>query len=435
VAVAAGLAVVATLTASLLPALSASRSDLTPLLKRETAAFGRSRRVSRRDALVVGQLVVTFAFVVTAVLCSRSFSANLDAHLGFAPDRLLTLPVHPSRATAPAAFADELEALLERVRALPGVERATLASSPPAVRSMEAPVRAAEAGGETVRAAAGMVRGVFFEMGGVRLLRGRLIDETDVRFDRPVAVVGQALADRLWPAADPLGKTLRFGEHQAALEVIGVVADPVEVARVEQGAGRRGPPAIYLPLGPRATASAQAATLLVEGGAAVAALGPTIATLARDLHPGLALGGPRTVADLNRAGLIQVEITSVTYSLMGALCALLGAVGLYGCLAQVVARRTKEFGIRRALGAESRQILALVLRRGLILAGVALVLGLPAAFAAARIFGSAVPDLPPVDALTLLLGATLVLTVALAASYLPAARATRADPMVALRHD
>jgi len=436
VAVAGGLAVVATLAASLLPALAASRSDLTPLLKRETAGFGVARRVSRRDVLVVGQLVITFAFVVTAVLCSRSFSANLGAPLGFAPDRLLAVPVHSARFEEAAPLVADLEALLDRVRALPGVVRATLASSPPAVRGMEAPVRATDAAGEGVRAAAYRVRAEFFAIGGVRLLRGRLIDETDARFERAVAVVGRSLAERLWPGEDPLGRTLRFGEDPVPLEVIGLVEDPVEVARVEQSAGRRGPPSLFAPLGARAMASTQGAVLLVQGGGApVAALGPTIATLARDLHPRLVLGGARTVADVNRAGLVQVEITSVTYALLGAFCALLGAVGLYGALAQLVARRTREFGIRRALGAEARQIKALVLRRGATLAGASLALGLPAALAAARVFGSAVPDLPPVDATTLLLGALLVLAVALCASYLPAARATRVDPMVALRHD
>jgi len=133
--------------------------------------------------------------------------------------------------------------------------------------------------------------------------------------------------------------------------------------------------------------------------------------------------------------MIQSEIASVTYSLLGTLCGLLGAVGLYGSLAQLVLRRTNEFGIRRALGATANDVFRLVLRRGSTLALVAIGLGVPTAFAVARIFGSAVPDLPALDLLTLAVGCGLVVALALAASFFPARRATLVDPMVALRHD
>jgi putative ABC transport system permease protein len=133
--------------------------------------------------------------------------------------------------------------------------------------------------------------------------------------------------------------------------------------------------------------------------------------------------------------LIQVEITSVVYSSLGALSVLLGAVGLFGTIAQTVTRRSREIGIRMAVGASRAEVLRLVLRRGLGLTVIGLALGVPAAFAAVRVFGSAVPDMPAVDLSTMVAGALLVTVAALGASYLPARWAAAVDPMTALRHE
>jgi hypothetical protein len=279
------------------------------------------------------------------------------------------------------------------------------------------------------------VRPEYFALSGARLLRGRFLDDADVRLEQPVGVISVALGRRLWPEADPLGRSLMIGDAPRLIEIVGVVQDPVEIAGVERSPGKPGAPIVYVPLGGRALGGQGTINLLVEGGAGVGALGPQIERLVRELPAGVGIAGVRTLAEVHRAGLIQVEITSVTYSVLGTLSCLLGTVGLYGAIAQMVARRRREIGIRVALGATRREIARLVLRRGLTLAGAGVALGVPAAFAAVRVFGSAVPDLPPVDVATLAAGTLLVLGTAMAASYGPARRATRVDPMVTLRHE
>jgi predicted permease len=427
--VAAGLAIVAAIGASLLPALAATRPDLSPLLKGGGWSTVGGRRLPYRESLVVAQLVVTFAFLVTAVLCSRSFSRSLDTPLGFDPERLAFATLYRSGPEP------RFEEVLEKVRQLPGVQGATLAWAPPAVPPEAAQVRVPERADDGLPAAQNGVRPEYFALSEARLLRGRFLEEADVRLDQPVAVVSAALGRRLWPEGDPLGRSLLIGDSPRLLEIVGIVQDPVEIARVEHSPGKAGAPIVYVPLAARTLGTQAAVTLLVEGGAGAGARGPEIERLVRTLQAGVGISSVRTLADVNRAGLIQVEITSVTYSVLGALSCLLGTVGLYGAIAQMVARRRREIGIRVALGATRRQISSLVLRRGLGLAGAGIGLGIPAAFAAARIFGSAVPDLPPVDTATLVAGTLLVLATALAASYGPARRATQVDPMVTLRHE
>jgi hypothetical protein len=368
------------------------------------------------------------------VLCNRTLAGRLDPALGFPAERVLSVGLYRTNGPAPDASAGYDE-LLDRVRRIPAVHEATLAWTPPAWPAAAARVRTPEAPHDAVAAAQNAVGAEYLALSGGRVIRGRFLDAADVRLDHPVAVVSTALARRLWPDADPLGRSILIGESESALEVVGVVPDPVEVARIEHSPGKAGAPIVYLPLGPRALGAATGLTLVIEARAGNAALlAPEVARLLRD-HPGLAMGGAQTLAQLNRTGLIQVEITSVVYSSLGALCVLLGTVGLFGTIAQTVARRTPEIGIRMALGASRPEVMRLVLRRGLGLTAVGVALGVPAAFAAVRIFGSAVPDMPSVDATTLTAGALLVTVAALAATYLPARRAAQVDPMTALRHE
>jgi predicted permease len=431
--VAGGLAVVAALGASLLPALAATRPDLSPLLKGGSGSPGK-RRIPYRDGLVVAQLAVTFAFVVTAVLCNRTLAGRLDAALGFDAERVLSVGVYRASAAgthASAAYQD----LLDRVRAIPAVREATLSSTPPAWPAAPAPIRTLETPDEVVAAARNAVGAEYLAVSGARVLRGRFFDEADVRLERPVAVVSLALARRLWPEADPIGRSILIGDSGRPLEVVGIVPDPVEVARVEHSPGKAGAPTAYVPLGPVTLDAASGVALVVEARAGNAALlGPEIARLLHE-HPALAMGPAQTLAQLNRIGLVQVEITSVVYTSLGALCVLLGTVGLFGTIARTVARRTSEIGVRMALGASRPEVMRLVLRRGLGLAAAGVALGVPAAFAAVRVFGSAVPDMPALDAATLAAGALLVTAAALGATWLPARRAALVDPLIALRHE
>jgi putative ABC transport system permease protein len=432
--VAVGLAAVAAIAASLLPALAASRPDLSPLLKGQVRSSPGHRRLPYRDFLVVAQLVVTFAFVVTAVLCNRTLARGLQPSLGFAPERLLAVALYRGD-VKPSEAATTFDSLLERVRQIPEAQQATLAETAPATPAATTLVRTPEMPGDVAPAARNAVRPEYFDLSGARLARGRLFDDADVRLDRPVAVVTIALARRLWPDADPLGRTILVGDSSSHIEVVGIVPDPPETAGLERGPGKIGRPLVYVPLGARSLSTERALTLLVQSRSTVGPLGREVSRTIRDLYPALIVGGTQSLAEINRAGLIQVEITSVVYSALGALCVLLGTVGVFGSISQAVRRRTREIGIRMAIGATRTEVVRLVLRRGLALTAIGLALGMPAAFAAVRVFGSAVPDLPPVDAATLAVGALLVTASALGASYWPARWAADVDPVTALRHD
>ena len=286
-----------------------------------------------------------------------------------------------------------------------------------------------EAPGDLVPAARNAVRPEYFGVSGARLLRGRLFDDADWRLERPVAVISIALARRLWPDADPLGRSLLIGESASPIEVVGVVPDPLEVARLERSPGKTGAPTVYVPLGRPLLGAGAGVTLVAEarGGERREPWSGDRPDRARPSRRSRR-GRSEDLADINRAGLIQLEITSVVYSSLGTLCVLLGTVGLFGTIAQTVTRRTREIGIRMAIGATRGEVLRLVLRRGLGLTAIGVALGVPAAYAAVRVFGSAVPDMPSVDLATLGLATLLVAAAALGASYGPARWAAHVDP-------
>ena len=173
----------AALGASLLPALAATRPDLTPLLKREVRTLGGGRRLPYRDSLVVAQLVVTFAFIVTAVLCNRTLARSFDPPLGFAPERLLAVALYRTD-DGPRDAVGAFDDLLERVRRIPEVRQATLAWTPPALSASSVRVSTPEAPGDLVPAARNAVRPEYFGVSGARLLRGRLFDDADWRLER-----------------------------------------------------------------------------------------------------------------------------------------------------------------------------------------------------------------------------------------------------------
>lgn len=433
VAVALVCAALAVLASSLLPALGAVRADVNAVLKRAPAGWGRTRRLGLRDALVAGQLVVTFAFLSAAALCVGGIRQGMRASFGFAPERVLTatLVTEASARARPGALAGALA----DVESLPGVARATLALTAPGTEGPRVPVTRPDAPDRPVQAVAyNQVRPAYFALTGARLLRGRLLDERDVQESRAVAVVSAATARALWDG-DPLGRPLALGGGHA-VEVVGVVDDAMRLASLDRLPGASTQPFLLLPLTDASVARASGLLLLVEGRAGDAGrLGPDIERLLRARHPGLAVVQRATVAELNRRGLVQYDLMSALLLVLGTGCALLGGVGLYATVSRAVVRRSREIGVRVALGASPPEVVRLVLRSsgGLLAAGV--LLGLPAAFAAQGLLRNAIFGMPTLGADTLAAVAGLVALVTAAASYAPARRATRVDPAVVLRTD
>ena len=229
-AVALGCAALAALASSLLPALAAVRTDVNAVLKRVPVAWGGGRRLRLRDALVVGQLVVTFGFLAAAAICVEGLRTGLRASFGFAPERVLTatLAIAPSARAHPGA----LTSALADVARLPGVARATLAIAPPGVEGARISVGRPDAPDWPVREVAyNQVRPDYFALTGARLLRGRFLDDRDVQENRAVTVVSAATARALWDG-DPIGRPLALHGGRT-VEVVGVVDDAMRLASLD----------------------------------------------------------------------------------------------------------------------------------------------------------------------------------------------------------
>jgi putative ABC transport system permease protein len=431
----------------LAPALQAVKFDLHTGLKEgaraATSAQGRSRL---RAALVVLEVTLSLVLLLGAGLLIRSFWHLQQADPGFKVEQLLTMRLFPPASTYPndqrvAAFYEEL---LGRVRSLPGVKDAAVVDALPIAERTGGTVLETE--GQPVEVnplnSVGwrVVTPGFFRTLGMRLLRGRLLEEADQEQTAAVAVINETLARAHWPNEDPLGRRIRLLNRppkQATtvfLTVVGVVADVkgslTEAARQE----------VFVPLRQRTAAidgmglerqMSLAVRTSIEPMRLVPAIRQEIAALDRTVP----VTGERTVEEILSKMTARARFNTTLLGSFAAIALLLAAVGIYGVLSYSVTQRTHEIGIRLALGAQARDMLWLVVKQGLSLALLGVALGLVASFGLTRLlatllFGVGATD-PPTFA-----GIALLLTgVALLACYIPARRATKVDPLVALRHE
>ena len=266
----------------------------------------------------------------------------------------------------------------------------------------------------------------YFATIGVRLLRGREFRSTDRAGAPGVAVVNETLAHRFWPGQDPVGKMLSYA-GEADIEVIGLVKDHRARTPAEQPR-----PMIYLPYLQRYQA---VLTLVVRANRDAGGYSMAIRDVARSLDPALPPYNLRTLATEKDRSLADARHTSEISSVFGALCLIVSAVGLYGVLAQAVARRTREIALRMALGASRFRTVAFVLRDAMGLVGFALVPGLAAAFAAGRLLSTMLYESAAIDLPTAAIAVAFLITVALIAAWRPAHWAAKVDPIVALREE
>jgi putative ABC transport system permease protein len=416
----------------LAPALAASRVDLTEPLKE-----GERRRPGRaRGLLVVAEVALSVVLLVLAGLLLRSFLTLRSVDPGFAAGRVLSLAVElPRRAyKSPAQQLGYYKAVAQRLAALPGVESAAFCDAIP----LEGPTMMMRGlsveGREPLPPekspevwVIGASPGYFGTM-GIPILRGRAFTGAEIHAGAPVAVVSREMAHRFWGDEDAVGHRLRIGPPGAPwTTVVGVARD------IHQESLDKGPkPQMYRPfdLAPR-----EAGFFLVRAkedpGALTAAAREAVAGADRNV-----LIHDVTVLEQRLAGSVAARrFNLVLLALLAGLALVLAAVGLYGVLGYIVAERTREIGVRMALGAERRRVLSLVIRRGLALASVGIGVGLPGAFAASRLLRGSLFGITAADPLTYVAIPLALLVVALLSSWLPARRATRVDPVVALRND
>jgi predicted permease len=415
----------------LVPAIQETRQDLTSALK-EDAGSWTSRRGLLRSGLVAGQVGLSLALLVGAGLLTRSAAhvsqgANFDAsHVALLRLRPGLLRYSPERARA---FHREV---VRRLEALPGVQSVTLARGLGLAWLGCCEFRVALPGNrperqeDALRVAGHWIGPHYFETLRIPLVAGRDFDDRDRTGSPLVAIVNETLARRLWPDGSPLARLLIVDEKQYA--VAGVAKD----ARLRNAL--EGPlPFLYVPYWQDDGQTDSRMCIRVAGDPA--AMLPLIRREIAVVDSGVPISEDMPMTRQVEGVYMAVRLASTVLTCAGAVALFLSAIGLYGVLAFVVNRRTHEIGIRMALGACPVDVLKLVLQQGMGLAVAGTALGLLMAAALTRLLASWLYGIPPRDPVTYLLGTLLLLTIALLACYLPARRATRVDPLVALRHE
>jgi predicted permease len=416
----------------LLPAWQMSRPDLALALKEKGATGSGAGRIGLRGALVITQVALSLMLLLGAGLCLRTLQKAQLIHTGFDTDRVLTARLDLARQhyTEPAGRAFYRQ-LLERTAALPGVESASLAVNLPLTGNFVMALYP-EISGQTDRLPTyyNIVTPHYFETLNIGLLLGRCFTEQDDERTPRVAMINESLARLVWPNLNPLGQRFTLGRpdgKRPLIEVIGVVRD-AKGARLFEA-----PPAtVYLPLNQHYQPSV---TLQLRTAGPPEQLTAALRREVSALDNHLPVYEIRPLTAYLRAALTPQRLAAALISSVGILALALASLGLYGVMAYTVAQRTPEVGVRMALGAQAKDVLKLIIGQGLKLVIAGVVLGLGGAITLTRLLKSLLFEVSATDPLTFIAVPLLLLGVALVACYLPARRATRIDPLSALRHE
>ena len=427
-----GLSLTAAVLSGLAPAMQASRADLVPALKADGAAAGGRLRL--RSAFLVGQVAMSLLLVVTAGLFMRALGRASAIDPGFDASNvdvvMLDLSLAQFDETSGPVFGKDL---VDRARTRPGVESAALVTDLPldggrmGFGGIRTPgLRRGDS--EAVDADWNVVSPGYFRTLDLGLVRGRDFSDADTTGAPRVAIVNEAMARLVWGTADAaLGGRLELSdgpdERRSPVTVVGVAADAQVMAL-----GERATPYLYVPFAQRYVSRVSLA-VKTTGASAI----PQIRALVREMNPSLPVSQALPLSEVIAVGLIPQRIAAGVAGSLGIVCLLLAAIGIYGVTSYSVNRRVREIGIRVALGADHRSVLRLILRQGLVLTLVGVGIGLAAGAVVSQVMRSLLLGAAALDPVTFGGGALLFVLVALAASYFPARRATKVDPMLALR--
>jgi predicted permease len=415
----------------LMPAVQASRPDVVGALKEETRGGGTSRRRALLGRmLVVAQVALSVVALAAAGLFLRGLQRANDVDPGFDVDRIAVVGVNPGQAGYDGPRAQQFyKAVRDRAGSMSGVQSAAWASFAPLTGALfKTVIKEEEDPGS--KAGRNIVATIvsspgYFQTAGIPLLRGRDFTAADRDGSVRVAIVNQTLANRLWPGQDPLGQRLRFYTDTGYLQVIGVV----KTSRYMM-LGEDPQPAAYVPLeqhGPGAMV-----LILRTDGQPGAVLGMAQHEI-RTIDSRVPLTSPFTMRDILRQSLWPARLAAILLGVLGALALVLASVGVYGVMAYAVAQRTREIGVRMALGAERSQVLRMVLRQAMTPVVIGIVMGLTGALAISRVVAGLLFGLSTTDPATFGSVVVILLLVALVASAIPAWRASRLDPLLGLR--
>jgi predicted permease len=416
----------------LLPALQATRPELVPALKDDASASG-FRRAWLRNSLVVAQMALSVLLLICAGLIVRSLQAAQTMRPGFNPDNALAMTFDVGLQGYDEARGRAFhKQLLERVRALPNVKSASLAQSIPLSLNFNNSTIYIEGQPETSTAnmplaVANYTMPDYFTTMGIAL-RGRDFNELDKERESRVAIVNETFARRFWPGQEAIGKRFNFsGPSDPLWQIVGVAADGKY-----ESLGEDQKIAFYRPM----TRDYTTWTSLVArtNGDPNAVIG-AIRNEIRSLDSTLPVSGVKTLKEHMNVPLFPARVAATVFGSFGVLALLLAAIGIYGVMSYAVAQRTREIGIRMALGALKGEVLKMIVGQGLRLVGIGLGIGLGAAFGLTRflkvvLYGVSATDLVTFVAIPLVLAA-----VALLACFIPAQRAAKVDPIKALRYE
>jgi predicted permease len=415
------------------PAIRATGADPSSSLRSESGWMATSRKWRFANFLVTGQVAISLFLLIGAGLFIRTLMNLRNLDMGFHGDHVLLVSLDPGLNRYDAERSESFYAeFLGSVRAMPGVESASIADQPLLGGAMFDGLvvegRPSEAG-QSLNVAVKSVTPKFFETMGIAMLSGRDFTERDNLGAPRVVIINERIARQLFNGQNPIGKHIGVGSATPDMEIIGVIAD-TKYRNVRSPAPRTA----YLAMSqlrPAPTGRTIHVRTFGDPSLMVAAIRDQM----RALDKNLPVTEIRKFAEVIDENLVQERLIANLSGFFGGLAVLLACMGLYGVMSYAVTRRTKEIGIRMALGASPIKVLGLILKEslGLVLAGI--LLGVPATYAAMRLVQKLLFGINTTDSLTIALATLLMITVATLAGFLPARRASRVDPIVALRQE
>jgi putative ABC transport system permease protein len=415
----------------IVPALTGAGSRLNESLK-EGGRTGSGARGNRaRAAFVVVEVALALVLLVAAGLLLRSFRHLLDVDPGFDPARTVTMRVSlPDSRYGGDGRAQFFTRFFEQVDALPGVETSGAVSFLPltglgAATSMQIIGQPKPPAGQEPVADVRVMTHSYLEAMGVPLLKGRLFNESDAADAKGRVVINETMARRHWPHDDPIGKRVLIAWDGIEDEIIGVVGDVKHASLDAQTRAMTYWPYRRNPYGTM--------TIAVRTSGQATQIGNAIGTIVRQMDPDVAVAGVRTMEDVVASSVEQRRITMLLLSIFAGAALILAAVGIYGVIAYSVTQRSQEIGIRIALGAQRADVVRMIVRQGLTLVVAGIIVGTSGAFLVTRLMTGLLFQTEPTDPATFLSVAFILTLIAVAASYIPGRRATRVDPVVALR--
>jgi putative ABC transport system permease protein len=429
------LVVVAALACGLVPALKASSPDLNRL--REGSRGSTGRRSFARDTLVVAQTALALVLLIGAALLVQSFQQLRHVNPGYDTKDIYTFqfaPDQPRLKDGPAFGQLHLD-FMNRLRALPGVTAVGVVNNVP-LDEGTAPLRFltesmdAQSGGVLLNV--NFSGGDHFKVLGIDLLRGRPFTNDEAVTPNTSIIVSRATAERLWPGQDPIGRHLRLANGPVQwFTVVGMVADVKQLDWRDAGEA-----AVYLPLtGPTPTSWTMGSPAYVVKSTRAASLGREVRDLVRQVAPEAPVYREYTMEYLAQRSMMQLTFTMLTLGVVSALAMILGAVGLYGVLSYAVAERTREIGVRMALGATASSVRRMVVSQGARVVLIGAVVGVAVALASTRLLHTLLYGVNALDPIVFLVMSMMMIGIGMLASYVPARRASGVDPIESLRLD